>query len=100
MPVKKKSLIDNAGPAFYAPTVLTDVRNDMRLFEEEIFGPIAPLFRFTTEEEAVDAANDVDVGLASYIYTQDINRASRVTETLHYGMVALNTGVMSDASAP
>lgn len=100
MRVKKKPLTNTTGPAFYAPTVLTDVRKDMRLFDEEIFGPIAPLFRFTTEEEAVDAANDVDVGLASYIYTQDINRASRVTETLHYGMVALNTGVMADASAP
>lgn len=88
------------GPAFYAPTVLTDVTKDMRLFQEEIFGPIAPLLRFKTEESAVDAANDTDVGLASYIYTQDINRAARVTETLHYGMVALNTGVMADASAP
>lgn len=95
-----KPLTDTEGAASYVPTILIDVRKDMRLFEEEIFGPIAPLIRFTTEEEAVDAANDVDVGLASYIYTQDINRAARVTETLHYRMVALNTGVMADASAP
>ena len=72
----------------------------MRLVQEEIFGPIAPLLRFTKEEDAVDAANDCDVGLASYIYTQDISRAACVSETLHFGMVALNTGVMSDASAP
>ncbi|KAK2599677.1 hypothetical protein N8I77_011411 [Diaporthe amygdali] len=100
MQVKMKPSTDTVGAAFYAPTILTDVRKDMRLFEEEIFGPVAPLFRFVREEEAVNAANDADVGLGSYIYTQDINRAARVTETLHYGMVALNTGVMADASAP
>lgn len=89
-----------SGPAFYEPTVLTDVTSDMRLFQEEIFGPIAPILRFKTEEEAVDAANTCDVGLASYVYTQDISVAQRVTEMLHFGMVALNTGVMSDIAAP
>ncbi|OAA63488.1 succinate-semialdehyde dehydrogenase [Niveomyces insectorum RCEF 264] len=88
------------GPGFYEPTVLTDVTGDMRIFKEEIFGPIAPVLRFTNEEEAVDLANSCDVGLASYVYTQDINTAARVTETLQVGMVALNTGVMSDAAAP
>lgn len=72
----------------------------MRLFQEEIFGPIAPILRFSAEDEAVDAANACDVGLASYVYTQDITRAHRVTELLHFGMVAINTGVMSDAAAP
>ena len=72
----------------------------MRIFREEIFGPIAPVQKFSTEEEAVDAANRCDVGLASYIFTRDINTAARVSETLHFGMVALNTGVISDAGAP
>ena len=72
----------------------------MRLFQEEIFGPIALILRFSNEDEAVDAANSCDVGLASYVYTQDINTATRVSELLHFGMVALNTGIMSDASAP
>uniref|UniRef100_A0A8H7N4Z9 Aldehyde dehydrogenase domain-containing protein n=1 Tax=Bionectria ochroleuca TaxID=29856 RepID=A0A8H7N4Z9_BIOOC len=88
------------GPAFYQPTVLTDVSSNMRLFQDEIFGPIAPILRFSAEDEAVDAANACDVGLASYVYTQDITRAHRVTELLHFGMVAINTGVMSDAAAP
>lgn len=72
----------------------------MRIVNEEIFGPIAAIQRFSTEEEVVDSANDCDVGLASYIYTQDIGRAARVSETLHFGMVALNTGVISDQAAP
>ena len=72
----------------------------MRIFHEEIFGPIAPIFRFKAEEEAIAAANDCDVGLASYLWTQDVGTAFRVSESLHYGMVALNTGAMADASAP
>ena len=72
----------------------------MRLAKEEIFGPIAPIFMFDTEEEVVDAANRCDVGLASYVFTQDVNRATRVTETLQFGMVALNAGSISDAAAP
>jgi succinate-semialdehyde dehydrogenase/glutarate-semialdehyde dehydrogenase len=72
----------------------------MRVCKEEIFAPIAPVFTFQTEDEALSAANDCDVGLAAYIFTKDINRAARVTEQLQFGMVALNTGVISDAALP
>lgn len=88
------------GPAFYEPTVLTDVTSEMRLVQEEIFGPVAAIQRFSSEEEVVDSANACDVGLASYLFTQDMGRAARVSETLHFGMVALNTGVISDQAAP
>ncbi|KAH6874865.1 Aldehyde/histidinol dehydrogenase [Thelonectria olida] len=88
------------GPNFYEPTILSNVNTDMRLVTEEIFGPVAPIFVFDTEDEVLEAANNCDVGLASYIFTQDINRAARFTETLQYGMVAVNTGVMSDCAAP
>ena len=88
------------GPAFFEPTILTNAAQGMRVVEEEIFGPIAAIQVFDTEEEAVDAANNCDVGLASYLFTQDISRLSRVAETLHSGMVAANTGVISDASSP
>ncbi|KAH7157938.1 Aldehyde/histidinol dehydrogenase [Dactylonectria estremocensis] len=88
------------GPNFFEPTVLSNVNTDMRLVSEEIFGPVAPIFQFDTEDEVLEAANRCDVGLASYIFTQDINRAARFTETLQYGMVAVNTGVISDAAAP
>lgn len=72
----------------------------MRLVRDEIFGPLAPIFSFDNEDEVVDIANKCDVGLASYIFTQDLSRVARVTEQLHFGMVAVNTGVMSDAAAP
>lgn len=72
----------------------------MRLAKEEIFGPLAPVFKFKTEEEVVDISNDCEVGLAAYVFTKDINRAARVTETLQFGMVGVNTGVISDAAAP
>lgn len=72
----------------------------MRVIQEEIFGPVAPLLRFDDEEQVIDAANRCDVGLASYIFTQDVNRVTRVTELLQFGMVAVNTGVVSDAGAP
>jgi succinate-semialdehyde dehydrogenase/glutarate-semialdehyde dehydrogenase len=72
----------------------------MAVAHEETFGPIAPLFRFSSEEEVVDAANKVDVGLASYIFTNDHARVARVTETLEFGMVAVNTGVIGDTAAP
>lgn len=72
----------------------------MRIVSEEIFGPVAAIQKFETEEEAVDAANDCDVGLASYFYTESAGRMARVSETLHSGMVAVNSGVISDAAAP
>ncbi len=88
------------GGTFYAPTVITDVTPDMRVAREEIFGPVAPLFRFRTEAEAVKMANDTEFGLASYFYTRDIARAWRVTEALEYGMVGINTGLITTEVAP
>ncbi|RBA11008.1 succinate-semialdehyde dehydrogenase [Fusarium proliferatum] len=88
------------GHNFFEPTILTNVNTDMRIVKEEIFGPLAPVFSFKSEEEVVDAANNCEVGLAAYIYTQDVNRVIRVTETLQFGMVGVNTGVISDAGAP
>ncbi|KAI8228844.1 Glutarate-semialdehyde dehydrogenase DavD [Colletotrichum sp. SAR 10_86] len=88
------------GPNFFEPTVITNLKPNMRVLEEEIFGPVAPILSFETEEEVVDAANRCDVGLASYIFTNDLNRATRVSELLQFGMVALNTGVIFDAAAP
>jgi succinate-semialdehyde dehydrogenase/glutarate-semialdehyde dehydrogenase len=72
----------------------------MRLVREEIFGPIAPIFSFDDEESIIQTANKCDVGLASYIFTQDLSRATRITEQLQFGMVAVNSGVVSDAAAP
>ena len=88
------------GGTFYAPTVLTDVTRDMLISREEIFGPVAPLIRFKTEEEAIEIANDVEYGLASYFYTRDIKRVWRVGEALEYGMVGINTGAISNEVAP
>ncbi|KAJ5728378.1 hypothetical protein N7493_004708 [Penicillium malachiteum] len=88
------------GQNFIEPTILTNVTPNMRLMQEEIFGPLAPIFPFDTEDEVIDMANNCEVGLASYIFTQNIDRATRVTELLSYGMVALNTGIMADAPAP
>lgn len=68
--------------------------------EEEIFGPVAPILSFDDENQVVDIANNCDVGLASYVFSQDVNRVARVTELLSFGMVAVNTGVVSDAAAP
>lgn len=89
-----------SGPNFVEPTILTNVTTDMRLMEEEIFGPVAPILSFEDESQVVDIANKCDVGLASYIFSQDVNRVARVTELLSFGMVAVNTGVVSDAAAP
>ncbi|KAI0536729.1 Aldehyde/histidinol dehydrogenase [Xylaria digitata] len=92
--------LHHLGPNFFEPTILTNIKPDMRIVNEEIFGPLAAIYQFETEDEVVDAANKCEVGLASYIHTQDISRAARVLELLDFGMVALNTGVMSDAAAP
>ena len=85
---------------FYPPTVLTAVPSDARMRHEEIFGPVAPIATFDTEEEAIAAANDTEYGLVSYVFTRDLERALRVTERLETGMVGLNQGVVSNPAAP
>jgi len=89
-----------AGENFFAPTVLRDVRADMLIAREETFGPVAPLFRFETEREAIALANDTEFGLAAYFFTRDIDRVWRVAEQLECGMVGINTGMLSTAVAP
>jgi len=88
------------GGNFFAPTVLADVTPQMRVAREETFGPLAPLFRFRDEAEVVRQANDTDFGLAGYFYTRDLARAFRVGEALEYGMVGINTGLISNEVAP
>jgi len=88
------------GGTFFEPTVLTHVTPAMRVAREETFGPIAPIFRFDTEEEAIRMANDTEFGLAAYFYTRDLARSWRVAEGLEYGMVGLNTGLFSTEVAP
>jgi succinate-semialdehyde dehydrogenase / glutarate-semialdehyde dehydrogenase len=89
------------GPGyFYEPTVLVDVPPDARLLREEIFGPVAPVIGFDSEDAAVEAANDTEYGLVAYAYTNDIKRAFRVCERLETGMVGLNQGMVSNAAAP
>ena len=88
------------GGHFFEPTILLEATPSMRLAREEIFGPIAPLFRFKTEEEAIQMANDTEFGLASYFFSRDIGRVFRVSEALEYGMVGANTGLISTEVAP
>lgn len=88
------------GGSYFEPTVLADATADMLIAREETFGPVAPLFRFDTEEEAIRLANDTEVGLAAYFYTRDLARSWRVGEALEYGMVGINTGLISNAVAP
>ncbi|MFL0802686.1 MAG: NAD-dependent succinate-semialdehyde dehydrogenase [Agarilytica sp.] len=88
------------GGTFYEPTVLIGAKDTMRVFKEEIFGPIAPLFAFKTDDEAITMANNTEAGLAAYMYTQDINRFWRVSEALEYGIVGVNEGVISTEVAP
>lgn len=88
------------GGTFFQPTVLADATQKMRLAREEIFGPVAPLFRFTSEAEVVAMANDTEFGLAAYFYTENVRRAWRVAEGLQYGMVGHNTGLISNEVAP
>ena len=88
------------GVCFVEPTVLTDVSDDMMVFREEIFGPIAPLFKFKTEEQAIAMANDTEFGLACYFYSRDIGRIWRVGEGLEYGIVGINEGLISNEAAP
>lgn len=88
------------GGTFFQPTILSAVTADMAVATEETFGPVAPLFRFSTEKEVIQAANDTEFGLASYFYSRDLARAWRVGEALDYGMVGINTGLVSTAEAP
>jgi succinate-semialdehyde dehydrogenase / glutarate-semialdehyde dehydrogenase len=88
------------GGTFFEPTVITGVRQDMLVAKDETFGPLSPVFRFDTEEEAVRMANDTEFGLASYFYTRDLARAFRVAEALKYGMVGINEGLITTEVAP
>jgi succinate-semialdehyde dehydrogenase/glutarate-semialdehyde dehydrogenase len=90
----------NGAGYFYDPTVLTDVSGDARLLTEEIFGPVAPVIGFDSEEAAIKAANDTEYGLVSYVYTSNLKRAFRVCEALETGMIGLNQGLVSNAAAP
>jgi succinate-semialdehyde dehydrogenase/glutarate-semialdehyde dehydrogenase len=88
------------GGTFFEPTILLDVTPDMAVAKEETFGPLAPLFRFETEEQAISMANDTEYGLAAYFYSRDIGRIWRVSEALEYGMVGINEGIISTEVAP
>src|SRR5215208_7603313 len=85
---------------FYEPTVLSNISDDARVLKEEIFGPVAPVKDFSSEEEAIAAANDTEFGLVAYVFTRDIKRALRVCEGLETGMVGLNQGMVSNVGAP
>ena len=88
------------GELFFEPTIIKNVTQAMKVSKEETFGPLAPVFKFDTEEEVLGYANDTEFGLASYFYTRDIGRIIRVSEGLEYGMVAVNTGILSNEAAP
>jgi succinate-semialdehyde dehydrogenase/glutarate-semialdehyde dehydrogenase len=88
------------GGLFYQPTVVSGVTADMAFAREEIFGPVAPVFKFTTEDEVVRFANDTEFGLAAYFYARDLGRVFRVAEELEYGMVCINDGILSTEVAP
>ncbi|KAE8704257.1 Succinate-semialdehyde dehydrogenase [Hibiscus syriacus] len=88
------------GMTFYEPTIVTDVRSDMLLASEEVFGPVAPLLRFKTEEEAIQMANNTKAGLAAYVFTKNVQRTWRVSEALEYGLVGVNEGIISNEVAP
>jgi succinate-semialdehyde dehydrogenase/glutarate-semialdehyde dehydrogenase len=88
------------GAFFFEPTVLTGVTKDMKVAREETFGPVAPLFKFEDEDEVIELANDTEFGLASYFYSKDVSKIFRVAEALEYGMVGINTGLISTEVAP
>lgn len=92
--------LPDIGPNFYAPTLLTNCTRDMNLSQEEIFGPIAALYKFSSEEEVLKLANDTSVGLAGYFFSENVGRIFRVAESLEVGMMGANTGVISDAALP
>ncbi|KAJ9673123.1 hypothetical protein PVL29_026413 [Vitis rotundifolia] len=88
------------GMTFYEPTVIGDIKNEMLIARNEVFGPVAPLLRFKTEEEAIRIANDTDAGLAAYVFTENVQRMWRVSEALEYGLVGVNEGLVSTEVAP
>ena len=91
---------NNIGDCFINPTILTNVDKSMRVYKEEIFGPVAPILKFKTEEEAIKIANDTEFGLACYFYSRDVGRIWRVGEALEYGIVGVNEGIISNEMAP
>ena len=92
--------LHSKGGTFFQPTVLSDVTRDMLVASEETFGPVSPLFRFSDTDEVIAAANDTPFGLASYFYAKDLSRVWKVAEALEYGMVGVNTGLISTEVAP
>jgi succinate-semialdehyde dehydrogenase/glutarate-semialdehyde dehydrogenase len=96
----QRAVVPGGQGAFFQPTVLSNVNATMRVAREEIFGPVAPVFKFDTEAEAIAMANDTEFGLASYFFSRDIGRIWRVSEGLEYGMVGVNTGVISTCEVP
>jgi succinate-semialdehyde dehydrogenase/glutarate-semialdehyde dehydrogenase len=88
------------GGNFYEPTILADVSRDADIFRDETFGPVAPLFRFKTEDEAIEMANDTEFGLAAYFYTRDVGRVFRVAEAIEAGIIGINEGIISTEVAP
>ena len=90
----------HGGGAWCRPTVLTNVSHEMECMREETFGPLAPLFKFDTDDEVIAKANDTIFGLAAYFYASDLSRVTKVSEALEYGMVGINTGLISSAVAP
>ena len=102
--IKKGGKILAGGKAlnkfFYEPTIISNVNTNMKLVNEEIFGPVAPVFKFSTDKEAINIANDTIYGLASYFYSQNISRCWKVAEKLEYGMVGINEGLISTEIAP
>jgi succinate-semialdehyde dehydrogenase/glutarate-semialdehyde dehydrogenase len=89
-----------AGKLFYAPSIIEGCNSTMAVSKEEVFGPVSPIFKFSTEEEAIQLANDTEYGLASYFFTQNLARAWRVSEALDYGIIGINEGIVSTAEAP
>ncbi|KAJ9056533.1 hypothetical protein DSO57_1032088 [Entomophthora muscae] len=96
----KHAVVENMKGVFYAPTIITDLNSDMQLHDEEIFGPIIPIYTFDSEEEGLQLANATRFGLAAYAYTRDIGRAFRVSEKMQSGMVAINSASVSTNCAP
>ena len=88
------------GGQFFEPTVIADAKPRMRFTKEEIFGPISPIYKFRTEEEGIEMANNTVYGLAAYFYTSDLGRMFRVSEALEYGLVGVNEGIITTVEAP